>query len=128
MRSDIATRQANKLEAILSKALLNMPAGATDEHTANTVAEISECLLEAYALGGLEALERAPWEYHEVADRERPEVAHLNRQGALGWEAWTLTEVMIPAPAGATSREPTPGWLVRYKRRRAPMPGAANEA
>jgi hypothetical protein len=127
MRSDTAARQASKLETILAKALLNMPAGHSDEHTANTVSEISLCLMEAYALGGVEALQVAPWQYTEVAYRDRVTVDALNRQGAQGWEAWAITDVLLPKHAGETTPS-VPGHLVRYRRRVAPKElGAAND-
>lgn len=148
MRSHEAGIQATALERVTIKLLTRLNLSQFDDMDM-MVAAIGDTVLEAYALGGVEALAIAPLEAKEVVFRARPTPALMGALLNDGWQPWAITETSwrsfegepdkaIPAGWKRAKGEPHRnivthhGWIVRFTRRAVPrtpvMPTAEIES
>lgn len=118
MRSDEAARQMTALELILSKVSVRLGLGNSD---AEIVEALSNALLEAYRLGGVEALEVAPFEVVVFASETHPTADEVNKVSAHGWEPFSICQGMVKASGfpGLKAKH-VPGWVIWCKRRTQP--------
>lgn len=143
MRTHKAGQQATTLEKVVAKLLTRLGFDQDgDGEAVDVMQAVGDALLEAYALGAVEAVDTIPLEGAEVIYRTRPTPALLGLMLRQGWKPWAISDTSWqafedepdkPLPKGwkkapgepARKRINYTGWVVRFTRR---VPPAAQDA